>query len=571
MSPASNPTAPSGWDLARGFGYVGVVDNGIEPTHPDLQQNFRQHFSRAFYDQGCSATNLMIVDERGANAVPADCQNAPVGQASPIGHGTHVAALIGATPNGSTPNNPTGVAGVCWNCSLIVVKASEYGSTLMPTLATSGINHSIIMGAQVINYSGGKQAYLEEQWGPAWHSCSQLSPGTDAFCDALAFAELRQVIVVAAAGNQNNVKSSYYPTSLFATNFPASEPNVVSVGGTVYGDALWTDDPLPGYMGLLQGTNLDKLDFVAPAKRILSAFYRGGSWFNFAWCSDSTNGSYYPSEGYGYDECTGTSMAAPIVTGALAAARSLNPLLSRATLVSTSKNAARIVAGSYKMPNALAAAQAISATNGAVTPMFALWVSGTNGSPDNRLFTTAPQMAVAGIKGTMLPTLNYSSAPVYYRKDTNAPMVSPQYQFPDVSRSQRDATAYFKVYTQHQVSGIPMAPLYRLSKAQDIGNGRDACGFLPPISKANQVQHIYTISDTEKNQLTTPTQGNCFNFDGIEGYVAPYQWTGSLQQLYRLYNPSADSYILVPSSKLSTATALGYTQGQTALGWVVPN
>jgi hypothetical protein len=127
------------------------------------------------------------------------------------------------------------------------------------------------------------------------------------------------------------------------------------------------------------------------------------------------------------------------------------------------------------------------------------------------------------------------------------------------------------VYSRYQVSNVQMTPLYRLSKAQNMGNGFDACGFAPPITKQNPVQHIYTTSDTEKSLLMMATQGNCFNFDGIEGYVASSNWTGTLQILYRLYNPTADSYILVPSGKLSTATALGYTQNQTALGWVIPN
>ena len=64
--------------------------------------------------------------------------------------------------------------------------------------------------------------------------------------------------------------------------------------------------------------------------------------------------------------------------------------------------------------------------------------------------------------------------------------------------------------------------------------------------------------------------GQCYKYDGVEGYVAPSN-LGSLEQLYQIYHPTADSYILVPSSKVALANSLGYNLYQTSLGWVVPN
>lgn len=81
--------------------------------------------------------------------------------------------------------------------------------------------------------------------------------------------------------------------------------------------------------------------------------------------------------------------------------------------------------------------------------------------------------------------------------------------------------------------------------------------------------HLYDKQDGA-NSLTAATYGNCFKYDGVEGYVAPSN-LGGLQQLYRLYNQAADSWILVPANRLATANGLGYTQNQTSLGWVVPN
>ena len=131
--------------------------------------------------------------------------------------------------------------------------------------------------------------------------------------------------------------------------------------------------------------------------------------------------------------------------------------------------------------------------------------------------------------------------------------------------------AYFKVYTKLKVSRTTLKPLYRLSKLQDTGSGMDECGTPMPVpSKPVPVIHIYTTSKTERNALTAATYGNCFKYDGVEGYVAPSN-LGGLQQLYRLYNPTADSWILVPANRVSTAPGLGYTQNQSSLGWVVPN
>ncbi len=93
---------------------------------------------------------------------------------------------------------------------------------------------------------------------------------------------------------------------------------------------------------------------------------------------------------------------------------------------------------------------------------------------------------------------------------------------------------------------------------------------MPVPAKSDPVQHIYTTNDTEKAQLTSPVASKCFNFDGIEGYVAPWNF-GGLVELFRIYNPTVDSYMLATSAKLAVAISNGFNQGQTSLGWVAPN
>ncbi|CAG1007483.1 Subtilisin DY [Burkholderiales bacterium] len=540
MSPYTNPTAQSGWDKATGYGYVTVIDTGIERAHPDLQENFRPHFSQAFYSGPCAGNSAVEVDETGG--AYNTCPN------SAIGHGTHVAGIIGATAN-----NTIGVGGVCWNCSLIIAKTYQKNDPPTADLYINGLNHAIIRGAQAANLSAGIEYYLY-QYPPhgSINYCSQLAPGTDGFCDAISLARRREIVFVASTGNQD------WPTKV---DFPASEPNVVAAAATTHTGTVWytgTGDPEAG-------SNLGKVDLVAPGARVVSTFYTDASYNPIVPCNDINGLS-------GYDECTGTSMAAPHVTAALAIVRSINPLSSASTIIalltSTGSNIPKppgvYPAGNYRMPNLLAAInQAIA--NGSTWPAFAMV---TTGGSWNRFTTVAPQMARAAIAGTMLPTLNASTTPVYYVPDANAPVVTGYPAFPDSTVQPR---AYFKVYTKLKVNQTTLKPLYRLSKLQDVGNGRDACGNLMPVpGKPIPVIHTYTTNKTTRNQLTGNGSGQCYKYDGVEGYVAPSN-LGSLQQLYQIYNPTADSYILVPSSKVALANSLGYTLYQTSLGWVVPN
>ncbi|MEP6677936.1 MAG: S8 family serine peptidase, partial [Betaproteobacteria bacterium] len=330
-----------------------------------------------------------------------------------VGHGTHVAGIVGASTH-----NGIGVAGICVDCSLIIAKIRQ-GNNAFSSSIINGIYHGIIRGAQVINRSGGSY-YIEGAHGAGKHNCSDVA-GDDGFCLVLALAERREVVLVAASGNNNN--------ATMGTEFPAREPNVVSVAGTTYpNDDLWASDQNP----CCAGSDTTKVDFVAPAKRVMSTFYPGGSWAP-ANCSDILNDG-----NNGFDECTGTSMAAPHVAATIAVVRSVNPLLSRYAVVDLVRQSARTVAISstypngFKMPSHVDGVIAAHYTNGSITPVFAM-ANVESSVAWNRYFTVAPQMAVAGITGTMLPTLNGSSTPVYYIPDQNAPVVS-GYALPDAGR-----------------------------------------------------------------------------------------------------------------------------------------
>jgi subtilisin family serine protease len=148
--------AEDAWDFHRDCSsvIVAVIDSGIKYDHDDLAPNM---WTNLGYD--------FVSDD----SDPMDEQ----------GHGTHVAAIIGARGN-----NLTGTAGVCWNVQLMalrVLDALGQGST---SNVIRAIQFAIANGAKVINLSIG-------------------APGANPpLADAIAAAEAADIVVVSAAGNE---------------------------------------------------------------------------------------------------------------------------------------------------------------------------------------------------------------------------------------------------------------------------------------------------------------------------------------------------------------------------------
>ncbi|MEJ2694995.1 MAG: S8 family serine peptidase, partial [Candidatus Thiodiazotropha sp.] len=208
------------WDYSRGHAYIAAVDTGIEISHPDLQANFRSHFSYDFAD------NDDNVDELVTPALHA-------------GHGTNVAGILAATPD-----NDIGVAGLCWDCSLMIAKTAKSTSS-HPTFFIGAVSSSIVgmvdNGAQVINMS----------FGGANDPCQDP---LNVFCKAIEYAESNDVVMAAAAGNE----------SIQDVDFPARHPDVISVGAV---DINLTKPVWSSF-----GPGLE-LDILAPGEHILSTFY----------------------------------------------------------------------------------------------------------------------------------------------------------------------------------------------------------------------------------------------------------------------------------------------------------
>lgn len=180
------------------------------------------------------------------------------------GHGTHVAGIIGAVGN-----NGIGVDGVNWRVQIMPLKFLDASGSGSLSNAIRALNYAVANGAAVANnsYSGG---YFYQ-----------------AFYDAIKNAQSHGVIFVAAAGNSgtNTDSSPAYPSGY-------NLDNVISVAATDRNDALAS----------FSNYGPNTVDLAAPGVQIYSTL-----------------------KGNSYGSMSGTSMAAPFVTGAIALLRDVHP------------------------------------------------------------------------------------------------------------------------------------------------------------------------------------------------------------------------------------------------------
>ncbi|QYM77934.1 S8 family serine peptidase [Horticoccus luteus] len=184
---------------------------------------------------------------------------------STSGHGSHVAGIIGAVAN-----NANGIAGVAWNVRIMALKFMDSTGQGYVSDEISCIDYAIAHGAQIINASFGEDTTTS-------FSQSEL--------DAIARARDAGIIFVAAAGNDasNMDLTRHYPAS-----FPLD--NIIAVGSSTKLDDVSTFSNYgPG-----------AVELFAPGEAILS----------LSNAADSGTAAY--------QILSGTSMAAPHVSGALA-------------------------------------------------------------------------------------------------------------------------------------------------------------------------------------------------------------------------------------------------------------
>lgn len=187
-------------------------------------------------------------------------------------HGNFVASVIAGRCQGDSRRD-----GVWPEARLLTVRCAPDGDEYDKDVA-SAIYYAVDNGAKVLNISLGKYT----------------SPRADMVNAALQYAAKKDVLVIAAAGNNHLDIDSvvYYPTAVDQKGLAL--PNVIRVGGTA----------MDGTRSRISNYGWTKVDLYAPGEYI-AGFYPGNK----------------------ADMADGTSVAAPIVSGIAAMIRSCYPRL----------------------------------------------------------------------------------------------------------------------------------------------------------------------------------------------------------------------------------------------------
>ena len=265
--------APEAWDLSTGSSdvVVATIDSGVDYNHPDLADNIWRNIPEC--------DGIANVDDDG-NGFVDDCYGADMANndSDPLddhGHGTHVAGIIGARGN-----NSVGVVGVNWEVKIMACKFLNASGLGFTSNAIRCLEYVKLMKERGVNIVA-----TNNSWGGGGYS--------QALYDAIAVHMSAGILFIAAAGNNggNNDINSIYPASYYL-------PNVIAVAATDH------NDDLASFSSGGSNYGLHTVHVGAPGKSILST---------------TPNNTY--------STFSGTSMAAPYVTGVAALLKAYNPSL----------------------------------------------------------------------------------------------------------------------------------------------------------------------------------------------------------------------------------------------------
>ena len=273
---------------------VAVIDSGVDINNPDLKNNIWVNPSEIDNNGIDDDHNGFIDDVNGwdfVNNVPDPSPKFDDGWTEAgISHGTMVAGIIGAEGN-----NGIGVTGVTWKTKLMPLRVLNDKGEGKISAVVRAIDYAVANGADIINLSFVTYNYSQT------------------LQDAITRAYRAGIIVVAAAGNdqvnvegRNTGKSPIYPACMDGDN---GENMVIGVAAT---DALDQKTPFSSY-------GFSCIDITAPGISFFNTVTYGGN-------SQAPDPNY---DGY----WSGTSMAAPVVSGVMALVAQVNPDLSRSEII----------------------------------------------------------------------------------------------------------------------------------------------------------------------------------------------------------------------------------------------
>jgi serine protease AprX len=298
---AAAVNAPTAWNsyglTGSGIG-VAIVDSGI-PYHQDFNNGHGGR--RVVYQQDFSGAG--VVDQ--------------------FGHGGHVSGIVAGDGKKSTGSQFTRTfEGIAPNADLVNLRVLDQNGNSTDSIVISALGEAVTIQSQynirVVNLSLGR---------PVFESYTE-----DPLCQAVEAAWKAGMVVVVAAGNDGRDNSA--GTNGYGTIYaPGNDPYVITVGAMkTMGTPQRNDDLIASYSskGPTMIDHIVKPDVVAPGNEVVSVMANNASLAQ-TYPQTLVPMSYYVTNGSGnsfsYFMLNGTSMAAPVVSGAAALLIQQNPNL----------------------------------------------------------------------------------------------------------------------------------------------------------------------------------------------------------------------------------------------------
>lgn len=278
---------PAAWDFAKGSPTVkvAVLDTGVDLRHPDLKDRIWTNPGEQPGDGVDNDGNGYVDDVNGWDFV--DDDNAPEpdatkGSLEGVNHGTLVAGIIGAAAG-----NAEGGSGVNWNVKIMPLRVLNSAGSGSTASVDAAVRYAVAKGAKVINISFIGSGYSQT------------------LANTLRLAHRAGVVIVAAAGNEGDTERGgnlnahpEYPVCYKGQN---NEPIIIGVSSL----------DRAGRRSSFSNYGSDCVSISAPGENIYTTQVYRPEFKDYA-------------EPYG-SGWSGSSLAAPVVSGIAALISSMNP------------------------------------------------------------------------------------------------------------------------------------------------------------------------------------------------------------------------------------------------------
>jgi subtilisin family serine protease len=326
-----NASDTGSYAIATGLGVkVGMIDSGVDLTHPDIAPNLDVGLS-------CSFINTDTPTANPAEIANGDCTNKAAVQ-DLSGHGTHTASTVAA------PINGIGIAGIAPEATIVALKACTESGFCFVDSVTAALRYAGDQGLDIVNLSLFADPYL--------YYCKSEPEQRAMLAElesAARYAQQRGVLIVASAGNEqadlqhpvlDDVSPDWPPDTAeerFVRNncrvAPAELAGVLTVSAT--GPIGYPDYDL--WIADYSSVGMSRVDVTAP----------GGDYFRATgtvqdavlgavpmnsqiWASFDPLNAVFPGittidQGAGYVYLNGTSMSSPHAAGVAALVVQMHP------------------------------------------------------------------------------------------------------------------------------------------------------------------------------------------------------------------------------------------------------